>query len=287
MQNITASPLGYIRQAYRIVQYTILSPPVFLFVLIVNGANLLIAILNPGEYIPILQKFFPLFWIFLPDCVLYSTIYLIVFTFQAIPLYFNWLHAFFNRKRSSNNQSSIFNRISEYSSRITSSNLGKISLGSLELGKWIAMVGLIKYGVGMTIFLILSPDAYATINVIPQLPNIYPLDYLHLLLTIEGLSLLLFIRPSLLNWFLSFLWFLFNDFADFLLNPPTFLLLHVTAFQPFLSQPVISMIFFGYLIVDLVVFGILGLISFVFFIRHSGNITNFFKQKDQTSIQVE
>lgn len=82
---------------------------------------------------------------------------------------------------------------------------------------WILTLGLIKFSlVAPCIFLLFPQNYHAPPIFGVSLPNIYPFDYFHLILLIQGLVIaFFFLERSIRNFAIAFSWLLLNDFIDF------------------------------------------------------------------------
>ncbi|NHJ01012.1 MAG: DUF1405 domain-containing protein [Candidatus Heimdallarchaeota archaeon] len=82
---------------------------------------------------------------------------------------------------------------------------------------WILTLGLLKFSLAAPMIFILFPQNYHAPPIFGiNLPNIYPFDYFHLILFVQGIIIaIFFLERSFRNFAISFIWLLFNDFIDF------------------------------------------------------------------------
>ncbi len=82
---------------------------------------------------------------------------------------------------------------------------------------WAVAFSLIKIGLVAPSLFIAFPEHYHAPPILGiKLPNIFPLDYFHLILFLEGLFLVIFfLERSTLNFSIGFSWLIINDIADF------------------------------------------------------------------------
>jgi len=82
---------------------------------------------------------------------------------------------------------------------------------------WAVAFSLIKIGLVAPSLFIAFPEQYHSPPILGiKLPNIFPLDYFHLILFLEGLFLVIFfLERSALNFIIGFSWLIINDISDF------------------------------------------------------------------------
>ncbi len=126
------------------------------------------------SYLPRTDGVLFFFWLFVPDCPLYS------FLFALFLL---------DRERFKSHQSFM----------------------------WILTFGLLKFSLAAPVMYLLLPDAYHAVPIFGiTLPNIFPFDYFHLILLLQGLIMAIFVlERSWYNFSIAFSWLLLNDFIDF------------------------------------------------------------------------
>lgn len=137
--------------------------------------NLFWGIFGIVEYLPQTNGVSLLFWIFIPDCPIYT----ILFAGFLI-----------DREKMQKH---------------------------LQPLLWILSMSLIKFSLVAPSLYYLFPGYYYSPPILGiQLPNIYPFDYFHLFLLIQGLFLsAIFLIKSVTNFLIGFSWILLNDFVDF------------------------------------------------------------------------
>ncbi|MFX0205795.1 MAG: DUF1405 domain-containing protein [Candidatus Hodarchaeota archaeon] len=82
---------------------------------------------------------------------------------------------------------------------------------------WIVTLSLIKFSLVAPFIFLHFPEHYHAPPILGiHLPNIFPFDYFHLFLLIQGIILaVLFLEKSVRNFLIAFGWLLLNDFIDF------------------------------------------------------------------------
>ncbi len=137
--------------------------------------NLFWGVFGFFSYLPRTDGVLFFFWLFVPDCPLYS------FLFALYLL---------DREKFKSHQSFM----------------------------WILTFGLIKFSLAAPVIFLLLPDHYHAMPILGiTFPNIYPFDYFHLILLIQGLIMSIFVlERSWQNFSIAFAWLLLNDFIDFI-----------------------------------------------------------------------
>ncbi len=82
---------------------------------------------------------------------------------------------------------------------------------------WILTFGLIKFSLAAPVIFLLRPSHYHAPPIFGiELPYIYPFDYFHLILLLQGIFVaVFFLEKSWHNFSIAFVWLLINDFIDF------------------------------------------------------------------------
>ncbi|MFX0086630.1 MAG: DUF1405 domain-containing protein [Candidatus Hodarchaeota archaeon] len=82
---------------------------------------------------------------------------------------------------------------------------------------WILTFGLIKFSLAAPVIFLLRPSHYHALPIFGiELPDIYPFDYFHLILLLQGIFVaVFFLEKSWHNFSIAFFWLLINDFIDF------------------------------------------------------------------------
>ena len=137
--------------------------------------NLFWGILGIIAYIPQTTGVSLLFWIFIPDCPLYTTLF-----------------ALFLMDREKVRK-------------------------DMQPFLWVMSMSMIKFSLVAPSLYYIYPQHYHAPPVFGiTLPNIYPFDYFHLILLIQGLFIsAVFLIRSVRNFLIGFSWILLNDFVDF------------------------------------------------------------------------
>jgi uncharacterized membrane protein YpjA len=114
---------------------------------------------------------------------------------------------------------------------------------------WILTFGLIKFSLTAPVIFLLRPSHYHAPPIFGiKLPNIYPFDYFHLILLLQGIFVaVFFLEKSWHNFSIAFVWLLINDFIDFVFL--TF---------PFYndSQNIMQTFTLFYILINLIILGI-------------------------------